>query len=163
MVSNPMDQTRRAPSLIGALLMLMACMVFSCAARADGFDAFVAGLWPEAQAKGVSRATFDAAFEGVTPDQSVIDKSQTQAEFHKTVGEYLSTAVSDKRVALGQEKFKAYQSWLAKAEERYGVDRFVILGVWGLETKYGTYMGDNNVIRALSTLAAASSTGSSTW
>ena len=152
MASNPMDQARCA---IGALLILMACIMLPAPARADGFDAFVAGLWPEAHARGVSRATFDAAFQGVTPDPDVIEKSRTQAEFHKTVGEYLSTAVSDKRVALGQEKFKAYQSWLAKAEERYGVDRFIILGVWGLETKYGTYMGDNNVIRALATLAAA--------
>ena len=36
-----------------------------------------------------------------------------------------------------------------------GVDRYVILGVWGLETKYGTYVGDTYVIRSLATLASA--------
>ena len=102
---------------------------------------FLSGLRPQAEARGVSRATFDAAFAGVTPDPAVLDKARNQAEFHKTIGEYLDTAVSDKRIALGQEKFKAYEPWLAKAETRYGVDRFVILGVWGLETKYGHLYG----------------------
>ena len=133
----------------------LAAVVLASPARADSFDAFVQGLWPEAKSHGVSRTTFDAAFDGVTSDPAVIEKTQTQAEFRKTVSEYLSSAVSDKRIALGQDKYKASERWLAKAEERYGVDRFIIMGVWGLETKYGTYMGDNNVIRALATLAAA--------
>ena len=125
------------------------------AAQNQGFPAFVQSIWPEARAHGVSRATFDAAFAGVTPDPEVIEKTKTQAEFHKTVGQYLETAVSDKRIALGQEKYAAYGRWLAKAEERFGVDRYVIMGVWGLETKYGTYTGDDYVVRSLATLAYA--------
>ncbi len=125
------------------------------AAPAQSFDAFVQALWPEAHARGVSRATFDDAFAGVTPDPDVIEKTRTQAEFHKTVGQYLETAVSDKRIALGREKYAAYQRWLAKAEDRFGVDRYIVMGVWGLETKYGTYTGDDYVIRSLATLAAA--------
>lgn len=120
-----------------------------------GFEGFVQTLWPDAWAHGVSRATFDAAFHGVTPDPSVIEKTKRQAEFHKTVGEYLDTAVSDKRIALGREKYAAYSRWLAKAENRFGVDRYVIMGVWGLETKYGTYTGDDYVVRSLATLAYA--------
>ena len=154
-VSLKIDRSLKAWVGTGATLLLLACMALPTPARADDFSAFVAGLWPEAHAHGVSRATFDAAFEGVTADPTVIEKSRTQAEFRKTIGEYLSTAVSDKRIALGAERFKSFESWFAKAEARYGVDRYVILGVWGLETKYGTYMGDNNVIRALATLAAA--------
>ncbi len=125
------------------------------AAQGQGFPAFVQSLWPEARAHGVSRATFDAAFAGVTPDPAVIEKTKTQAEFHKTVGQYLETAVSDQRIALGQEKYAAYQRWLAKAEERFGVDRYIVMGVWGLETKYGTYTGDDYVVRSLATLAYA--------
>ena len=125
------------------------------AARTGSFGAFLQALWPEAHAHGVSRATFDAAFLGVTPDPAVIDKTRTQAEFRKTVGEYLETAVSDKRIALGRDKYAEYQRWLERAEAQYGVDRYIIMGVWGLETKYGTYTGDDYVIRSLATLAAA--------
>ena len=127
----------------------------AAAAAAENFDAFVQSLWPDARAHGVSRDTFDAAFRGVTPDPGVIEKTRTQAEFRKTVGQYLETAVSDKRIALGREKYAAYERWLAKAEDHFGVDRYVVMGVWGLETKYGTYMGDDYVVRSLATLAYA--------
>ena len=129
------------------------------AARAGRFEAFVASLWPEAHARGVSRNTFDAAFLGVTPDPTVIEKSHNQAEFRKTIAEYLDTAVSEKRIALGREKYAQFQTWLARAEAEFGVDRYVIMGVWGLETKYGTYTGDDYVIRSLATLAATHSRG----
>ena len=148
---------RRRIWLLGlcAALTLLLSALTPTAARAGTFQAFVAGLWPQAHARGVSRATFDAAFSGVTPDLDVMAKTKTQAEFHKTIGEYLATAVSDKRIALGRQKYKDVAPWLAKAEARFGVDRYVILGVWGLETKFGTYVGDHYVIRSLATLAAA--------
>ncbi len=145
---------------LGVALALLPAVALSGAARAETFQAFVAGLWPEARAHGVSHTTFDNAFAGVTPDPDVIAKTASQAEFRKTVGEYLATAVSEKRIALGREKYKQYEAWLAKAEERFGVDRYVIMGVWGLETKFGTHMGDDYVIRSLATLAAAHYRGS---
>ena len=127
----------------------------AAAAHAGSFDGFVQSLWPEAHAKGVSRQTFEAAFLGVTPDPSVMEKTRSQAEFRKTVAEYLDTAVSEKRIALGREKYADYARWLAKAEDRFGVDRYIIMGVWGLETKYGTYTGNDYVVRSLATLAYA--------
>ena len=146
-------------TLRGAVLALCGLAALAgparAAAEAGTFPAFVRSLWPEAHAHGVSRATFDAAFLGVSPDPAVIEKTRSQAEFRKTVGAYLETAVSDKRIALGREKYAAFSRWLAKAEERFGVDRYVIMGVWGLETKYGTYTGNDYVIRSLATLAHA--------
>ena len=144
-----------ALALLASALPAFAFAAAPAAAQGEGFAAFVGSLWPEAHSHGVSRATFDAAFAGVTPDPDVIEKTRTQAEFHKTIGQYLETAVSDKRIALGQEKYAANAHWLAKAEDRFGVDRYIIMGVWGLETKYGTYMGDHYVVRALATLAHA--------
>jgi membrane-bound lytic murein transglycosylase B len=135
-----------------ALLGTVAC---AQAQPAGSFPAFVAGLWPQAQARGVSRDTFDAAFRGVTPDPEVLAKTQNQAEFKKTVGQYLASAVSDKRIAKGTDQYKAWAPWLAKAEARYGVDRYVIMGVWGLETNFGSFAGDDYVVRSLATLAYA--------
>ena len=127
----------------------------SASPHARSFADFVAHLWPEARHRGVSRATFDAAFAGVTPDPDVIAKTHRQAEFTKTTGEYLASAVSDKRIATGSAVYKQWAPWLARAEQRYGVDRYVILGVWGLETNFGSYAGNDYVVRSLSTLAYA--------
>ena len=160
MVSHTRDRSLlgfggRVRLLAAAVVCALLLASSATAALAESFDSYVAGLWPEAHAHGVSRATFEAAFASVTPDPDVMAKTRTQAEFHKSLSEYLATAVSDKRIALGREKYREFGPWLVKAEARYGVDRSVILGVWGLETKFGTYMGECYVIRSLATLAAS--------
>ena len=58
------------------LIALLTCAWFAAPAHAQAqpaFAAFIEGLWPEAKAMGVSRATFDAAFKGVTPDLGLPD------------------------------------------------------------------------------------------
>ncbi len=153
----------RSRHRLSSLLLLVLALALAPAAsvhaailaRHDNFAAFVAGLWPEARAKGISRQTFDAAFAGVTPDPEVIAKTHKQAEFTKTVGQYLSSAVSDKRIANGTDHYREWAPWLARAEARYGVDRYVIMGVWGLETNFGGFAGTDYVVRSLATLAYA--------
>src|SRR6266404_7918832 len=59
----------RALVLMAALLLLP-----SAAPAADsGFTQFIASLWPEAQAAGVSRATYDAETRGLEPDYKLPD------------------------------------------------------------------------------------------
>jgi len=122
---------------------------------AQSFQAFVKSLRPLAEARGVSRQTFDLAFKGVTYDPKVIAHTTAQAEFVKPIWEYLSAAVSSRRVEQGRSVAGEYQSWLAKAQGEFGVESSVIVGIWGLETDFGGFVGSDNVIRALATLAYA--------
>ncbi len=122
---------------------------------AQSFQSFIKTLRPLAEARGVSRQTFDAAFKGVTYDPKVIAHTNAQAEFVKPIWEYLSAAVSARRVEQGAAVAQQYQSWLAKAQGEFGVETSVIVGIWGLETDFGGFAGSDNVIRALATLAYA--------
>jgi lytic murein transglycosylase len=137
------------------LLIVVVGMSSRAQAASEPFDHFVARLWPEAHRQGVSRPLFDRAFAGMTPDEGVLEETHRQAEFVKPIGDYLSTAVSDKRIAKGREMLSAWSSTLARIERLYGVDRHVVLGVWGMETNFGSYTGDRSVIRSLATLAHA--------
>ncbi len=119
----------------------------------QGFTQFVANLWPDAQNMGVSRATFESAFQGVTPDASIIKLTKGQAEFNKPVWEYLNSATSTDRIRRGAAKDSEWADTLGNVERKYGVDRKVILGIWGMETGYGANTGGIYVIRALATLA----------
>lgn len=130
--------------------------------RADGpipedFRAFVADFWPTAAAAGVSRATYDAAFAGVGPDQDTLDRASRQAEFVKPIWDYLDGAVPDSRVATGRQQLAARDALLDQIEGRYGVERQYVLAIWGMESTYGTILGDpkivKNAVRALATLA----------
>lgn len=123
------------------------------AAREHAFQEFIAALWPLAEQRGVSRATFDRAFASVSFDPNVVAMTGAQPEFVLPIWDYVAAAVSVHRVDRGRKKADAESVWLAKAKKTYGVDESVILGVWGLETDFGGFVGSNNVIRALATLA----------
>src|SRR5437588_1313913 len=103
----------------------------TAAASAD-FGHFVQSLCPQAHARGVSRATFDEALRGVTPDPDVIERTKKQAEFVKPIGDYLASAVSAKRIETGRAKGREWKDTLEKVQHVYGVDPYIVLGVWGL-------------------------------
>ncbi|WP_293810364.1 lytic murein transglycosylase [uncultured Bosea sp.] len=118
------------------------------------FDIFLQRLWPQAQARGISRATFDLAFRGVTPDPSIVALTKKQAEFSAPIWNYLENAVGGARIQRGREAAAENASVLAQVEARYGVPKEVVLGVWGMETNYGSFKGNKDVIRSLATLAS---------
>ena len=95
---------------------------------------------------------FDRAFQGFTPDPEVIEQANYQPEYVKPIGEYIDRAVSEKRVATGKLKLAEYQDLVAGSKKRYGVDRHIIVAIWGVESNYGALPGDKNVIRSLATL-----------
>ncbi|MBV8447175.1 MAG: lytic murein transglycosylase, partial [Hyphomicrobiales bacterium] len=66
------------------------------------FAAFIEALWPKAKAAGVSRETFDAAFAGVQLDPTVLERTKKQAEFERTIPDYLASAVSEQQVEQGR-------------------------------------------------------------
>ncbi len=121
-------------------------------AVADGFDNWVTQLWPEARALGVSRTTFDTAFRGVRPDETIYESAQNQPEFVRPIWQYIGRAVSDQRIETGREKLEEFASVLDAIEAVYGVDRNVVVAIWGMESNYGSHLGDKNVIQALATL-----------
>jgi len=120
-----------------------------------GFGSFLDELWPQAQARGISRATFEAAFSGVEPDPRVIAATRHQPEYGKPLGAYINSSAGQARIAAGQRRAARWGDTLAAVEKLYGVDRFVILSIWGAESDYGVEKPRWDVIRSLATLAQA--------
>ena len=119
----------------------------------SGLDAWVQKFRPRALAAGVSAATFDAALRGVAFNPKVVERDRNQNEFSKTIWDYLDTAVSEDRVALGVKALARHRDLLERIEADYGVDKEILVAVWGLESAYGTYRGDLPVLGSLATLA----------
>jgi membrane-bound lytic murein transglycosylase B len=119
------------------------------------FEALQQELWPAAEKAGVRRDVFNSAFAGLTPDREVLRLAERQPEFELSARQYLARLVTSKRLAAGKAAFHANARLLAAIERRYGVNRFVLLAIWGIETNYGVEQGSKNVIRSLATLAAS--------
>ena len=118
-----------------------------------GFADWAAQFRSRAMAAGITPATFDAAFAGVHYNPGVVAKDRNQNEFTKTLWDYLATAVSDDRIRNGQAALADNAALFDAIETRYGVDRHIIAAIWGLESAYGTFRGDINLIEAMATLA----------
>jgi membrane-bound lytic murein transglycosylase B len=142
-----------ALGLVSAALSASAATNRSAGVRQPTFGEFIDTLRPLAEGRGVSRATFDTAFAGVAFDPQVVAMTESQPEFVRPIWDYVASAVSTDRVARGRERAVSESLWLARAKEIYGVDDAVILGVWGLETDFGGFLGSNNVIQSLASLA----------
>jgi membrane-bound lytic murein transglycosylase B len=138
--------------ILNAGSAVLLALAFPAAAGAASSQACVEGLWPAAKSAGVTRATFDRAFQGFTPDPEVVEAANFQPEYVKPIGEYIDRAVSDKRVETGKLKLAENQALVGSLETRYGVDRHIIVAIWGIESNYGVQPGDKNVIRSLATL-----------
>lgn len=136
-----------------ALLAAIATDVAALRAQDAGFKRFVEAFQPTARRAGVSGRVYRVAFEGIGPDPEVLKKAAHQPEFTKPIWEYLASAVSDSRIENGRRMLNKYSAVLERLQETYGVDRYVILAIWGMESAYGSYMGDKYVIRSLATLA----------
>jgi lytic murein transglycosylase len=118
-----------------------------------GHEAWVAAFRPTAVARGVSPATYDAAFARAGYLPGVIEKDRNQTEFKRSLQDYLAIAASDERVTKGRAAFARHRGVLDQISNRDGVEPQVIVAVWGLESYYGERRGDINVISATSTLA----------
>jgi lytic murein transglycosylase len=123
------------------------------AATDAGFQGWIDEFRVRALASGIEPAIFDAALTGVTYDTGVIKRDRNQAEFTKTIWDYLNTAVSDLRIANGRKARDRMADTLTKVEATYGVEKEVIVAIWGLESAYGTFRGGSSVINSLATLA----------
>ncbi len=145
-------------------IVLVAAMSFVAPARAadPAFTQFVASLWPEAQAAGVSRATFDRETQGLEPDYKLPDLilpgrpatgAPAQAEFVQVPADYIKEGAIARLAAEGQRLMQQYGPALKTIEQRFGVPAPIVLAIWGRETDFGRYTLPYDAIRVLATQA----------
>ncbi|MBL8549351.1 MAG: lytic murein transglycosylase [Hyphomonadaceae bacterium] len=117
------------------------------------FDAWRSGFAERALAQGRSRTVVQSMLSGLSPDQRVIDADQRQPEFTSPVWDYVTRAVSERRIAEGRQRRAAQAQLFAAIEQRYGVDADIIAGIWAMETNFGGVALTYDAPRALATLA----------
>jgi membrane-bound lytic murein transglycosylase B len=122
-------------------------------AAAANFPNCIAGYWPDAARRGVTQENFARATAGLTPDLKIMDLMDAQPEFTKALWDYLDMLVSDDRIKRGREILAANKATFDAVERAYGVDRYVVAAIWGIESNYSTAIGERSVLRSTGTLA----------
>lgn len=144
---------------ITLLAATTALLAGTAAAQDGGFRDCLQTIKAEATRQGVPAAIADRAFQGLTPDQKVVDLDQRQPEFSLTYAKYVGGTVSADRIVKGQQRMAQHRRLLDALQAEYGVPPQYLMAFWGIETNYGTYMGDFRVVRSVATLACMTKRG----
>jgi membrane-bound lytic murein transglycosylase B len=125
------------------------------AKRPPSFDRWVANFRARALRRGISEATYDRVMSTLSPDTSVFEQFRAQPEFTELLWQYINRRCSDWRVITGKDRAREYADLLARIEKDYGVDRYVMLGLWGMESSFGDVIVNRKYMRPVLPALAA--------
>lgn len=140
-------------SLLAATTALLAGSALAPAyAQGSDFQSCLQTIRADALRQGVPAAVADRAFQGLTADQKVVDLDSRQPEFSLTYSKYIGNSVTADRISKGQQRLAQHRALLDALQAEYGVPPQYIMAFWGVETNYGSFMGDFQVVRSVATL-----------
>ncbi len=121
--------------------------------RQTAFDNWVEAYCVKASRLDLCQSTIQEFSTFVRLDESVLAKNASQPEFRLSVSEYVGRLVTDARIAEGIAATKDQRTVLQKIQANSGVDASVISAIWGIESHFGTCLGNTVTINALASLA----------
>src|SRR5882672_10245546 len=152
-----MDFARR--NLLQAALAGTAVSAFGVSAFAQSaaqpFAAWVESFRAKATAKGISDATYQRVMGNLKPDNTVFKEIRSQPEFNQQLWQYINRRVSDWRIQTGKDRLKEFAALFGRIEKDFGVERSVILGLWGIESTFGDPVVQQNHMRPVFPALAA--------
>ena len=135
---------------VGALCL--AAVGLRDAWAASDFPTCLQALRSAAAAHGVTPETFDASTNGLEPND-VLHFQDEQPEFTTPVWDYMAGLVDQERVDDGKAMLDRYADALHRIEARFGVDRHILVALWGVESDFGKNFGYRPIVQSLATLS----------
>ena len=144
---------RRA--VVAGGLAILATGRAKAAPQSPAFAKWVEAFRPRALARGISDATYTRVMGAVEPDTSVYAEQRNQPEFREPTWKYINRRTSAWRIATGKARVQSHAALLDRIEADYGVDRYVMLGLWGMESAFGEVITDRRYMRPVIPALAA--------
>jgi len=143
--------------MISRRLLCASAALLPVLAHAETSDpklaAWLRGVRAEALKAGVDAGTLDAALGSVEEIPRVMELARNQPEFKMTWDQYRELVVSNERVTKGRALLKENRALVDRFAVPAGIPASTVVALWGIESHYGTRLGDFEVIPALATLA----------
>lgn len=117
------------------------------------FVACLGRLQLQAREAGLSDRIVEEIIPALEEQPRVIELDRQQPEFVKTFAQYLNARVTSNRVERGRELYGMHREFLRELTREYGVPGHYLIAFWGLETNYGSYLGNMPTLDSLATLA----------
>lgn len=143
-------------SLILSLFALFCLSVISAPAsegNQEGFSEWLEDFRSEAEQKGISRQTLNAALEDLRPLPKVLEFQRRQPETTQTWKEYRDRMISKDRIRTARRKMRNNEDIIREVSREYGVDSSILVALWAVESDFGRGAGNYSVLQSLATLA----------
>ncbi len=140
------------PRCLPALLMLSFASAPTLAADGD-FSRCLDVLRGKAGSSGIPAPAFTNFTRDLVADPTVLDALNAQPEFSTPIWDYLAPLVDSQRIEQGQQMLARHTEVLEQVEARFGVDRYTVVAVWGVESDYGQVFGKRPLLNSLATLS----------
>mgnify|MGYP001353331036 CR=1 FL=1 len=119
----------------------------------DTFNNWLSSYKKFALKKGISQSTIDLAFKNVKFLEQVIKYDRKQPEFYEDTVTYVSKRANSSRVKAAKKMFKKNKNLFSKVEDKFFVEKEILLALWGIETNFGKHVGKMDIISSLATLS----------
>jgi len=119
------------------------------------FQQWVERFRARARARGISAATYQRVMGHIKPDTSVYALQRAQPEFQEPMWQYVNRRVSDWRIITGKERAREHAALIERIERQYGVDRYLMLALWGMESAFGDLVVNRKHMRPVLPALAA--------
>ena len=149
-----MAKMRLGTAALTATLLVLSGQVLAapCGNNSAGFEKWKRAFSGEAQARGIGPKGI-AALQGTSYSVGTIRADRGQKSFKLSLDQFMAKRGGPAIAAQGKGRKNANAALLANIEKRYGVPPGPLVAIWGMETAFGSYMGNQNVLSAVATLA----------
>ncbi|KIQ03385.1 lytic transglycosylase [Agrobacterium tumefaciens] len=128
-------------------------MAAQCGNTSAGFDAWVGAFKQEAAGRGVSPSVLDRAFSSVSYNQATIRADRGQHSFKLSFDQFMQKRGGQAIISRGKAMKKNNAALFANIERAYGVPAGPLLAIWGMETGFGAFLGNQHTMSAVATLS----------
>ncbi|MEX0305421.1 MAG: lytic transglycosylase domain-containing protein [Leisingera sp.] len=139
-----------APALISVLLT-SPVLAATCGNTSSGFDAWKQEFTRDAKRAGVRKAGLQA-LAAAQYARRTIAADRNQKSFKYSLEKFMQIRGSATIVAQGRKRKARNPEFYAALERKYGVPAGILIAIHGMETAFGNYMGDSQVVSAIVTL-----------
>jgi len=143
-------------SKIITLLFLFKVLIFNSvfAVTLDtDFETWLTSYKKNALKKGISQKTIDVAFKNVKFLEQVIKYDRKQPEFFEDTVTYVSKRATDSKAKKAEKLLKKNTHLFSEVENKFKVEKEILLALWGIETHFGKHVGKMDIISSLATLS----------
>ncbi|MBL8575391.1 MAG: lytic murein transglycosylase [Hyphomicrobiaceae bacterium] len=113
------------------------------------YDEWVARMRGRATGMGIRGETYDRVMAKARPDTEIYKFDRAQPEFNEPIWRYINRRVNEWRINTGRDRIKQEAALFDRIEAKYGVDRYMLCALWGMESAFGDVIVNTKFMRPI--------------